>query len=397
MVPERHIAIMERSASRYRRREGRDRPQSGLMIAPPDPARVSTGETSMPIPFSSALYYPYIDITNEDWLRSACLFWETVRTIVPQSTHSPYSTRLARELHDQGILVPFRVSPDMEEINELSDMVLDYLTDPASNAVLFGGKSVDVHPEKLPYQIRDELNLISSRDGWLRVNSQFANYYMTLLATRIGNRLGIGVVTDERTADQLVCSVWRGRPLSEHDVGLGPQWLGELDTYRPRRALPKEIAAGMLVDLVFQSIMLPKHVPVRMLIAFRRDHFEELAVFRREIAKLTSELPGDLSVEALRQAVHDQYEANVRPALASLRRSLSAQGWDAGLGGLVKVSALSAGPASALVVAGVSAPVALLAAAGISLTASAVMLANERRKIRNQNPYAYLMSIQQQW
>jgi len=28
----------------------------------------------MPVPFSSALYYPYIDIRNENWLRIAALF-----------------------------------------------------------------------------------------------------------------------------------------------------------------------------------------------------------------------------------------------------------------------------------------------------------------------------------
>jgi len=35
--------------------------------------------------FSKALYYPTIDISDEGWLKTAYLFWDGVRTIVPES------------------------------------------------------------------------------------------------------------------------------------------------------------------------------------------------------------------------------------------------------------------------------------------------------------------------
>jgi hypothetical protein len=89
-------------------------------------------------PFSSALYYPSIDIRDERWLRTTALFWDSIRTIVPESIRQPYSGHLARELCGEGVLRPVRVSSGMEEIEELSDSVLDYLTDPSSAGVLFG-------------------------------------------------------------------------------------------------------------------------------------------------------------------------------------------------------------------------------------------------------------------
>jgi hypothetical protein len=41
------------------------------------------------MPFTLALYYPWIDIRDESWLKSAALYWETIRTIVPESVDRP--------------------------------------------------------------------------------------------------------------------------------------------------------------------------------------------------------------------------------------------------------------------------------------------------------------------
>lgn len=35
--------------------------------------------------FLNALYYPSIDITNINWLKTAVLFWDSVSIIVPES------------------------------------------------------------------------------------------------------------------------------------------------------------------------------------------------------------------------------------------------------------------------------------------------------------------------
>lgn len=40
--------------------------------------------------FTRALYYPFIDIQNSDWLKTAVLFWDCISTIVPESHQHPY-------------------------------------------------------------------------------------------------------------------------------------------------------------------------------------------------------------------------------------------------------------------------------------------------------------------
>jgi len=165
---------------------------------------------------------------------------------------------------------------------------------------------------------------------------------------------------------------------------------------RGRSATPK-IAQGLLVDLAFESLSIPKEVTAKKLLTFKNDHAEELAVYRNELAALVSDIPEDLSIEALRQAVQERYQNKVVPALKSLKRSLVAQAWDTGTSTLVKLSALSAGPASALVVAGMPAPTALIVAAGVSLTATAVSLVSERRKTRAASTLSYLLAAGRRW
>jgi hypothetical protein len=365
----------------------------------------------LPIPFSSALYYPYIDIRNERWLRTAALFWDSIRTIVPDSIRDPYSTDFARELGDAGVLEPIRVMSDMEEVESLTDTVLDYLTDPAAAAVMLEADThpydrfhrekmsrhlrdlAEIHPEKLPYEIRSQLGRALNDGGWYEVEQGFANFYMTLLATKLAERLGLGLVTEANEADQLAITVKKGKTgyLGRRRPGRHYEATG------PRQRLPTEVAPGLLIDLVVQSIYLAEDVPAKKILRFKEDHREELGVFRREVSRLTNDLPTDISVEALQQRIHDQYEAEVGPAMRSIRESLRSQRLDAALNGILKVSLLSVPSTSAAILAGVPGPVALIAGVGVSLTASAVLLANQRKRTMIDNPYSYLLSLSRRW
>lgn len=371
----------------------------------------------MSVPFSSALYYPHIDVKNDRWLRSAVLFWDSIRTIVPVSYSDPYSSDVARELSDEGVLVPVRVSSDMEEIESLTDTVLDFLTDPVSASVMFSTENhpsrrihpekmsyelrhlMDIHPEKLPYEIRSQLGRALNDQGWYEVEPGFARFYMTLLASQLSNRLGLGLITESSTADQLAIAVQKGKPIGSNtvDAPTRRRFGRDFQAYGSRRKLPHEVTPGLLIDLIVQSIELPPNLLVRDLLKFKKDHREELALFRREVSKLSADIPSDISVEALRQAVHDQYEAQVLPAMKSLRHSLQAQGWDAALNGFLKVSFFTAAPTSVAIFAGLPSSLALLAGAGVSLTASAILLANQQRRTTIDNPYSYLLSLERQW
>lgn len=369
----------------------------------------------MPVSPTAALYYPTIDIVNEDWLRTAVLFWEEIRTIVPEGISGPYSSEFARNLHGEGFLTPVSVGYDMQEIEELSDDVLEYLTDPASIGVLFGtadGRSALLHPKKLPRQIRQIAEIhpmklpslireqtsdsLSDR-GFVQVDHGFAAYYMTLLAKQLSSRLGLGLVTGSSEADQFSASIRKGKAIRDADIAEHRRIGRYYEATGRRYSIPREIARGALFDLMIDGLKLPNNISAKDLINFREGHAEELSLLRQQIACLVSELPEELSIEALRQGIHDQYTNQVLPALRSLRHSLQARRWDSGLNGFLKVSFFSAASTSALAFLDVSTPMALMAGTGISFTATAMTYVNQRRQELDANPFSYLLTLEKAW
>src|SRR5438105_1881853 len=120
--------------------------------------------------FTKALYYPTIDITNEDWLKTAVLFWDEINTIVPSSISNPYMENTTQYLSDEGILKPMRVNPEIDIVEDLTTDTLNYLNTNEGFQLLTQGQDryatihrdklprdvsrlFDIHPEKLPYEI----------------------------------------------------------------------------------------------------------------------------------------------------------------------------------------------------------------------------------------------------
>src|SRR3990172_3947717 len=173
---------------------------------------------------SQALYYPWIDIQDEMWLKTSLLYWDSVRTIVPESIDSPYASETGRALQDAGFLVPLRVHSGMEEIRELTDDVVTYLNTREGGELLVAGANDRrhlIHVDKLSTNLvrlpmfhqkfgHEVLHFLSSRaspsdrgSGWLDVDEGFAHFYMTLLANRLAERIGAALLTSIPEAESL--------------------------------------------------------------------------------------------------------------------------------------------------------------------------------------------------
>ena len=138
--------------------------------------------------FTKALYYPTIDIINEDWLKNAVLFWDEINTIVPSTINNPYKKNTTKYLSDEGILKALPVNPDNNFIEELTSDTLNYLNTNEGFQLLTQGQGgystihrdklpkevsrlFDIHPEKLPYEIQYQLRHNLTSEGWFRVDS----------------------------------------------------------------------------------------------------------------------------------------------------------------------------------------------------------------------------------
>jgi hypothetical protein len=72
----------------------------------------------------SALYYPYIDIHDPLWLRSAVLFWDEIKTIAPRAVSTPYQNEETRVLWQEGFLEPLRCDLYPELLDTLGKRVV---------------------------------------------------------------------------------------------------------------------------------------------------------------------------------------------------------------------------------------------------------------------------------
>lgn len=367
--------------------------------------------------FSTALYYPWIDVRDEGWLKTAVLYWETIRTIVPESIDAPYSSRTARALQDSEFLVPLRVHSDMEEIEDLTEDVIAYLQTNEGAEFLVAGSGprgalvhveklpyefrrlAEIHPEKLLWEIRNQLErtVRSPRRGdWLAVDERFADYYMTLLASRLSDRVGAGLLTPIAAADRLAVSARMDAQLPEilpNAIWGRRSRRREYEAAGPRRRAPRTLAQGLLAHLALQRVAIDPATPIERLLEFRLHHRDELALFRTKIEQLTAGVNEDLPAEALRQRARDIYNNDIDPALSNLKRALDGRRirW---LGdGFLRIAFMSAGTSSMLVAAGLSVPMALLAGAGLSLVVSGAMYNVDRAESLRNNPYSYLLSV----
>ena len=374
---------------------------------------------------NQALFYPWIEIKDDQWLKTSLLYWDEFRTIVPESICNPYNTNSTITLSDEGLLRPIHVRSDLDEIEDLADSVLTYLsTNEGARIVASNGhrrsvihedklpykfkRFADIHQEKLPYRVRNELRHLfrkSNRDGsWLTVDSGFADYYMTLLATKLSERTGASLVTDNSMANDLAVTIHLDAPLGQRaGQTVGEEWHGrrhrhrDYDAYGPRRRYPAVVAEGLLANLAISKINIAEQTPIQDLIAFKREYSDEFGRFHKAIHDLCRGIEGDVPVEALQERVGTIYRNELEPSLNSLKAALDGKKIKWKAEGLMKLAFMSASSYSALAVAGLSTPVALLAGAGISLTAMGVLHNIEKRdQIRN-DPFAYLLSAEREF
>lgn len=366
--------------------------------------------------FTKSLYYPWIDVLDEAWLKSAALYWDIIQTIVPEAIKRPYSTKTARQLQDQGILVPLRVRSDLHEIEDLTYDVLTYLRSQEGMELLAGANRHHVylhpdklpnsvqhlarmHPEKLPFEIRHMLEESGlsrpSRNGFLEVRDEFAIFYMTLLATRLAESIGAGLVTSSPLPHRLSLRAKTDSQMTDI-IGSSERHGYEFHLYEERRSVRRELGQGMLVELILEEIAVDPKTPVERIIKYRNDHATELGRFRTKVGELTSSLPENAPLQAMRQQVSDLYINQVKPAIDDLKNSLTSSRIKWLTSGWMKLAFISAGSSSVLAGMGLATANALLVGAGISLIGSGILYNVAKRDSLRANPYSYLMSLQKE-
>jgi len=395
---------------------------------------------------NKTLYYPWIDIHDDSWVKTAVLYWDEINTIVPFGMQSPYKNQVAIILEQEGILRPFEVTPSSREVIEASDIAMQYLSTPEGMRVLTSSNVHSrIHLSKLSYELQQDFGVRFGRvhsskmsrhlmeaigssrvddDGFLSIESRFSTYYMSALANRVAKRNNLSTVADSQIYNQFNtklsidgyspnqnktyircprCKERFNRVTQEaiKNSGECPMCGADIfyvipeknNIFQPFRSEPRHLVDGMLAELVIESISIPNSVTIDKLLKFRMEHFDELAAFRGALHDITQSVLNYDEVDdirLLRQQVKVAYTDKVKPQIKSLKSQLKG----AKINYILSDFSIS-GMASVLgtTLASNLSTTAILAGAGVSIGIRSIMYMRERNNIMA-NPYSYVMSME---
>lgn len=361
----------------------------------------STTKENIDLYFKDALYYPYIEFPNESWLKTACLYWDSISTIVPDGTR-PYASPNSSILYDAKILSPLFVDHNLNELSVVADDVLSYLLSTDGQAfvnqlALTQSEKVKVnnfskqnnwsliHDLKFQRGFIHELQHLGLTGGvhghWIQVPTTFAHYYMTILATHLAGARGKSLLTDTIPAEKVATNATLG---ASYTV-----------PYNSRK-VPARIAEGILASLVLKTIDLGPKTPISKIIKFREKHNIDLGRFRASVRELVNTLNFDIDPDLLSSHVNTVYSDKVLPSIEDLRGRLKDNRITCGLNNLKVSTLFSAAPtAIGVILSGTSlGPFALAAGVGLSIVLSTANYRVQGKEIMRNSPFSYVISAE---
>jgi len=222
----------------------------------------------------NSLYYPYISVPDNLWLRRAILYWDTINPIVPYTIQKDIpKNHISKELEKYGLLDFIRPEEYYGRSNS-DDFSQDYINIVTNENFLTRigppGKrkyTEYIHEDKFCYRLLDDIKKIKLfiRDGdWLYFEKNAGKIYMGHLASYLAKLLHLDPVTDK--------------------IGYRKGFItAQLSPSSNTEIFPSLILEGLLP-------VPKKKVPVKAIVKFRDKHRVELLSFRKSLRETITTL-----------------------------------------------------------------------------------------------------------
>ncbi len=236
-----------------------------------------------------------------------------------------------------------------------------------------------IHPEKLPYILRNALELddhYRDEDGeWLLVDGRFADAYMAAMASRLAKEFQLCPLTS-----------------SEPSQGLSFRFLFDNVVENSNQR-----ATGALVSIAMRGLTVDASVSVETLIKFRRkrkDQYLEMAQKLSEFSEEISECGQADDAQALLAKAQSTYDKKVEPQLRALKRELDSSSIQTAWEGAFRALTISIPSAGALsYFTGLTGGALLGVGALLTVTDVGVRSYLAGLKSRDSNPFSYLHDV----
>lgn len=395
-----------------------------------------------------ALYYPYIHIRDDAWLKAAALYWPKIARLTPRD-YPRHDSETARKLSGElGFIVniepknytrkpaqeftefirgnrgalqrryilPRRLTLEDNYVPTRS-IVIDALANglqlPQPDYAAVGpgyAPSLDppphahdgnpnlgwIHIEKMNYDLVNELEGsrlgIRADSDWIVVAPALASVYTAALAEEVANSNDLAVVTDRPSAYGIL-NGWDTETLAQALLGDDP---------KDEPALKAE-EIGALYAAVAIKTVIPAgiaDIPVEKIIKARRSLAQEFDTFRDHLNTLTDRLAelGQIKDPSVLQArLELMIDRDLRRPAGDLEQKLRQLGFEPEQAVLgmksLELPAAAAAAASALALPPGAGQAGMVAA---RLIATAARSRAQRRQMLRSTPAGYLLSLEKQ-
>ncbi|HZN75060.1 MAG TPA: hypothetical protein VFC00_25775 [Micromonosporaceae bacterium] len=367
------------------------------------------------------LYFPFVHIRDDDWLKMAALYWPSVRRLVPVD-YVKHDSVTAQTFFDAHVLRdedPEQLMPalgwDLARAlrKNAARLVRDFSlarahADWDGEARLEGGPDRDpqlgwIHVTKFPMDALRQLSQMGlARVGrssdpvrghagppadWIGVHPALAGAYMTALAGWVSKAAKFQPLTDQ---DDLRAAT------PSNDVGAA---LGLLMGRSTESANSEDMTGAGMETYVMLALQYarPENLPIisaEKVLQCRTNLAEELAVFRDYVASQRAELAELASVPIRRrrlEAFAQHVEHTVEIPLRKLEKGLSLHKLEPARSLLVAASFV---PPAAVSVVGVIPPAAATTVGALAAVGSAWWQVNRvRESAKAGSPVGYLLDV----
>ena len=343
----------------------------------------------MPAPVS-ALYYPYIHIQSEDWLKSALLYWDHLDRIVPSDGFQTSDALFVRNLppdflrrvtpagHNEAAFNRFM--PQLEKLLAARGGNLWGTAQNTAGRARSAEQIEYVHENKMDQRLIELLmrsNLGSYFNGYVKLNPVLSGLYMTSLAGEIAQARYTPMVTDNSVVD--VASLYlnwdardpqAGRPAGGQRDGIDEMALARILVPFPS---PADLSGTPLEDVL----------RVRETLAGERGRFRE-AIHQFGVELSTVPAAGRADIVSSKRKEIEESVARQRDALSSANIS--------SVTGLVGLSVPAIAAAAPYL--GISTSIAAAACVGISFVSWYLKTRSSLAAQRAVFPWQYLISTE---
>ncbi|MGW4682614.1 hypothetical protein ACWEOS_29480 [Micromonospora taraxaci] len=367
------------------------------------------------------LYFPFVHIRDDDWLKMAALYWPSVRRLVP-ADYIKHDSVTARTFFDADVLRdedPGRLMPALGwDLARALRMNADRLLRDFSLARAYadwtgesqfqGGPDGEpqlgwIHVTKFPMDVLQQLcEMGLARVGrssdpvwghsgppadWIGVHPAVAGAYMTVLAGWISRAARFQPLTDQEDLRAATAS-------SDIGAALGLLMGRPAELADGENAFDAGVETYVMLALQYARPANLSNISADTLLQCRADLAEELAVFRDYVAAQRAEL-AELASMPIRgrrlEAFAAHVEHTVEIPLQKLEKGLSLHRMEPARSLLVAGSFV---PPAAVSVAGAMPPAAATTVGALAAVGSAWWQVNSvRESAKASSPVGYLLDV----